>query len=109
LDYNNSNTTIAAIATPEGVGAVGLIRLSGPDAINIADRIFKGKKLSQQKSHSAHLGKILDEQSNTLDEVLATVFVVPIPIPGNMWWSFPVMDLSICSKRYWNSSCVRVP
>jgi tRNA modification GTPase len=82
LDYNNSNTTIAAIATPEGVGAVGLIRLSGPDAINIADRIFKGKKLSHQKSHSAHLGKILDEQSNTLDEVLATVFVGPHSYTG---------------------------
>jgi tRNA modification GTPase len=82
LDYNNSNTTIAAIATPEGVGAVGLIRLSGPDAINIADRIFIGKKLSQQKSHSAHLGKILDEQSNTLDEVLATVFVGPHSYTG---------------------------
>ncbi|HRG33353.1 MAG: tRNA uridine-5-carboxymethylaminomethyl(34) synthesis GTPase MnmE [Saprospiraceae bacterium] len=82
MDYNNSNTTIAAIATPEGVGAVGLIRLSGPEAINIADRIFKGKKLSQQKSHSAHLGKILDEQSNTLDEVLATVFVGPHSYTG---------------------------
>ncbi|HQX45469.1 MAG TPA: hypothetical protein PK209_12980, partial [Saprospiraceae bacterium] len=62
LDYNNSKTTIVAIATPEGVGAVGMIRLSGTEALNIADQVFKGKKISQQKSHTAHLGRIIDEQ-----------------------------------------------
>lgn len=82
LDYNNSKTTIVAIATPEGVDAVGMIRLSGTEALNIADQVFKGKKISQQKSHTAHLGRIIDEQALTLDEVLATVFVGPHSYTG---------------------------
>lgn len=82
LDYNNSKTTIVAIATPEGVGAVGMIRLSGPEAFNIANQVFKGKKISQQKSHTAHLGRIIDEQTLTLDEVLATVFNGPHSYTG---------------------------
>ncbi|MBK7695652.1 MAG: tRNA uridine-5-carboxymethylaminomethyl(34) synthesis GTPase MnmE [Saprospiraceae bacterium] len=82
MDYNNSKTTIVAIATPEGVGAVGMIRLSGPEAFNIANQVFKGKKISQQKSHTAHLGRIIDEQTLTLDEVLATVFNGPHSYTG---------------------------
>lgn len=82
LDYNNSKTTIVAFATPEGVGAVGMIRLSGPEAFNIANQVFKGKKISQQKSHTAHLGRIIDEKTVTLDEVLATVFKGPHSYTG---------------------------
>ena len=66
--------TIVALATPPGIGAIGVLRLSGPEAIPIADRIFRGKRLSEQPSHTAHFGRIETEEGRTLDEVLITVF-----------------------------------
>ncbi len=66
--------TIVALATPPGIGAIGVIRLSGPEAIAIADRIFKGKQLAEQPSHTAHFGRIEAESGRTLDEVLITIF-----------------------------------
>ena len=62
--------TIVAIATPPGVGAISIIRVSGSNSIATADLIFKGKnKLSDSKSHSIHYGKILDE-SEIIDKLL---------------------------------------
>ena len=46
--------TIVALATPPGVGAIGVIRLSGREAIAISDRLFRGKDLRQQASHTVH-------------------------------------------------------
>ena len=53
------SATIVALATPPGVGAIGVIRLSGPRAILLTDTIFKGKRLENQASHTAHFGKII--------------------------------------------------
>ena len=62
--------TIAAIATPPGVGAISIIRVSGSNSIAAADLIFKGKtKLVGSKSHSIHYGKILDK-GEIVDDVL---------------------------------------
>ena len=49
--------TIVALATPSGSGAIGVIRLSGPEAITITQQVFKGKDLSKQASHTIHFGK----------------------------------------------------
>ena len=68
--------TIVALATPAGTGAIGIIRLSGPEAISIAASVFKGKDLSKQASHTLHFGKINDGQV-VIDEVLASIFVAP--------------------------------
>jgi tRNA modification GTPase len=68
--------TIVALATPAGTGAIGVIRLSGADAIQIANRVFIGKDLSKQASHTLHFGKISDGQL-VIDEVLASIFVAP--------------------------------
>ncbi|EHQ29463.1 tRNA uridine-5-carboxymethylaminomethyl(34) synthesis GTPase MnmE [Mucilaginibacter paludis] len=68
--------TIVALATPNGTGAIGIIRLSGPDAIAIANSVFKGKDLTQQASHTIHFGNIVDGEV-VLDEVLASVFIAP--------------------------------
>lgn len=69
--------TIVALATAAGKeGAIAVIRLSGPEAISITNEVFKGKDLSQQKSHTVHFGTIRDEQ-RILDEVLVTLFVAP--------------------------------
>ncbi|MFZ1800983.1 MAG: tRNA uridine-5-carboxymethylaminomethyl(34) synthesis GTPase MnmE, partial [Chitinophagaceae bacterium] len=48
--------TIVAIATPPGIGAIAMIRISGEKALSIADSIFLSKKISAQKSHTLHVG-----------------------------------------------------
>ncbi len=74
----SKNTTIAAIATAQGVGGVALIRISGDDAINIADKVFFGKeKLSEVSSHTVHYGYIKNSDGEKIDEVLATVLLSP--------------------------------
>lgn len=68
--------TIVALATPAGTGAIGIIRLSGPEAISIANSVFKGKDLTMQASHTLHFGKIMNGNV-VVDEVLASIFVAP--------------------------------
>jgi tRNA modification GTPase len=69
--------TITALSTPPGVGAIGVIRLSGPRAVEIVDAVFEGKNLADQPSHTAHFGAIKDAQGRTLDEVVVTLFRAP--------------------------------
>jgi len=68
--------TIVALATPSGSGAIGVIRLSGPEAINITQQVFKGKNLSKQASHTIHFGTIKDDEQ-IIDEVLVSLFIGP--------------------------------
>jgi tRNA modification GTPase len=72
----DNTDTIVALATPNGVGAIAVIRLSGPDAITIVNSVFKGKDLSKQVSHTIHFGSIADGDL-ILDEVLVSLFVGP--------------------------------
>ncbi|WP_247236422.1 tRNA uridine-5-carboxymethylaminomethyl(34) synthesis GTPase MnmE [Telluribacter sp. SYSU D00476] len=67
---------ICALATPSGVGAIAVIRVSGQGAIDIVNSIFKGKDLSQAESHTVHFGTIRDG-ATLVDEVLVTVFRTP--------------------------------
>ncbi len=71
--------TIAAVATPLGEGGISIIRVSGPQAIEIVDKVYKGtKKLSTVDSHTIHYGHIVDpERDETVDEVLITVMKSP--------------------------------
>ena len=78
------NDSIVALATPSGAGAIAIIRISGEDAITIGNSVFqsiKGKDLTQQKSHTLHLGHIIDNQK-TLDEVLVSIFKGPHSYTG---------------------------
>lgn len=68
--------TIVAVATASGRGAISIIRLSGNDAINIANSIFKGKDLTKVKSHTIHYGFIMDK-NETIDEVLVNIMLAP--------------------------------
>ena len=68
--------TIIALATPSGIGAIGVIRLSGPDAISLVNEVFGGKDLSKQHSHTIHFGTIRDG-NQIIDEVLVSLFVGP--------------------------------
>lgn len=68
--------TIIAPATAPGVGAIAVIRLSGKEAITICNKVFKGKDLTKQESHTIHLGTIV-EGENIVDEVLVSIFKTP--------------------------------
>ena len=70
------NETICAIATSQGVGAIAIIRVSGDDAINIVNKIFKGKDLTKVKSHTINYGHIMDKDQE-IDEVLVSVMKAP--------------------------------
>jgi len=74
--------TIIALATPPGVGAIGVIRVSGPEAIQLTDAVFKGKKLEDQPGHTLHFGSIHDEEGRLLDEVLVSLFRGPRSYTG---------------------------
>jgi len=76
LITHNSEDTIVALATPNGIGAIAVIRLSGLNAIAIANSVWKGKDLTKQASHTIHFGHIVDGDL-VLDEVLASLFVAP--------------------------------
>lgn len=71
--------TITSISTPMGEGAIAIVRLSGPDAISIADSIYKGKKqLSEVDSHTINYGHILDPDSGeVVEEVMVAVMRAP--------------------------------
>ncbi len=69
--------TIAAISTPQGAGGIAVIRLSGENSIEIADKVFRGKKpLSDAESHTIHYGHITDGV-NDIDEVLVSIMRAP--------------------------------
>jgi len=88
---------IIALATPSGVGAIAVIRISGRDAITICQSLFKsisGKQLSQQKTHTIHLGHIIKE-GKELDEVLVSIFKDPQSYTGEN-----VVEISCHGSRF---------
>jgi len=72
----NNSDTIIALATPSGIGAIGVIRLSGPHAITLVNEVFGGKDLSIQHTHTIHFGTIRDG-NQIIDEVLVSLFITP--------------------------------
>jgi tRNA modification GTPase len=88
---------IIALATASGVGAIAVIRISGKDAINICQSLFKsikGKQLSKQKTHTIHLGHIIKD-GKELDEVLVSIFKDPQSYTGEN-----VVEISCHGSRF---------
>src|SRR4051812_49985544 len=73
--------TIVALATPPGIGAIGVIRLSGDKTFEIIDKVFPSKKISDQPSHTLHVGFLKDDDK-PLDEVVISVFKNPRSYTG---------------------------
>ena len=74
--------TIVAPATAPGQAALAVLRLSGPQAIAIADTLWRGKSLAQADSHTAHLGTVLDSRGLQLDQAVAVVYRAPRSFTG---------------------------
>lgn len=103
----NPDDTICAISTPPGAGGIAVVRLSGPKALVIADKIWHGKKLADVPSHTVHLGDIVDTDNNILDQAVATVFRAPgsytgddtveFAVHGSIWIQHQLLDI-LCSR-----------
>ena len=68
--------TIVALATAQGIGALSVIRLSGKESITIAQKVFRGKNLLEQPTHTLHLGSLVDGDK-AIDEVMVSIFKEP--------------------------------
>lgn len=71
-----TDDTIVALSTPAGVGAIGVIRLSGPQAIEITEKLFPALKLQQANSHTIHFGLAMDG-TEVVDEAVVSLFKAP--------------------------------
>ena len=99
------NDTIVALATATGVGAISVIRLSGKEAIELADKVFKtlnGKPLSEAPSHTVHLGTITSE-NQVIDECLATIFKGKKSYTGE-----PVVEFSCHGSAYITQEVIKL-
>src|SRR6266550_4020858 len=75
--------TIAAISTPAGEGAIALVRVSGANAIDVADKIFRGKETpSRFASHVQHFGEIVDHTDRVIDQVMLSIHRAPASYTG---------------------------
>ncbi|MGH2649540.1 MAG: tRNA modification GTPase, partial [Ginsengibacter sp.] len=75
------NDTIVAIATPPGIGAIGIIRLSGNKAFEIINKIFPSKNITLQAANTLHVGYLKDN-GNIIDEVVISIFKNPSSYTG---------------------------
>ena len=92
-----SQETIVALASPSGAGAIAVIRVSGSDALTIAEQVFQsvsGKYISQQKTHTIHLGHIVEE-GKIFDQVLVSLFKNPHSYTGE-----DVVEISCHGSTY---------
>lgn len=81
--HSSIEDTITAIATPIGVGALAIVRISGKSSIAVADKIFNGKQsVASVNSHTIHYGKIFDDAGNLIDDVILSVFRAPNSYTG---------------------------
>ncbi len=94
--------TIVALATPPGIGAIGVIRLSGGEAFNIANAIFPSKNLLTQLTHTIHVGVIKSEE-DAIDEAIISLFKGPKSYTGE-----DVIEISCHGSPYVQQQIIRV-
>ena len=90
-----SKDTIVAVSTPPGTGGIAVVRISGPEALDITGSVWRGKNFKGCDSHTAHLGRIVNEAGETLDEVVATLFLAPNSYTGD-----DVIELACHGSRW---------
>lgn len=102
LNLLNFSDTIIGIATPRGKGAIGVVRLSGKDSINLVQQIFS-KPILEAPGGTFYYGNLYDSQEK-LDDVIVSIFRAPNSIQGKIVWKYPVMPLHISCKgqlKFW--------
>ena len=94
--------TICALATPAGIGAIGVVRLSGKNAIGICDEVFPSKNLSVQNANTLHVGQ-LEEKGQIIDEVVVSIFKAPKSYTGE-----DVVEISCHGSPYVQGEVIRL-
>ena len=87
--------TIVALSSGQGVAAISLIRMSGGEAVDIADRVFKGTILSRAASHTLHYGRIVNEDGHHLDDVVIGIYRGP-----NSYTTEDIIEISCHGSPY---------
>lgn len=97
MDRNSviSDKPICAISTPPGIGGIAVARVSGTNAIEVVDKVWRGLSLVSAQSHTAHYGDVVDLDGGTLDSGVATVFRAPKSYTGE-----DTVEISIHGSRY---------
>lgn len=101
----NTQDTIVALATPNGIGAIAVIRISGPKAVFLADEVFRsvsGKKLINQKTHTIHLGHFINDDKE-IDEILVSLFKNP-----NSYTGEDVVEFSCHGSPYIQQEIIKI-
>jgi tRNA modification GTPase len=100
--FSGWDDTIVALATPPGIGAIGVIRLSGNKAFNIINGLFPSKDLQKQSSHTLHVGFIKDDERD-IDEVVVSLFKTPKSYTGE-----DVVEISCHGSPYVQQQVIQV-
>lgn len=87
--------TIVAVATPHGEGGLAVIRVSGPEAFPLVEKMWRGKQLGSCGSHTAHLGLLIQEDGTVLDQAVATLFRAPNTFTGE-----DTVEISVHGSRW---------
>lgn len=87
--------TIVAVATPHGEGGLAVIRVSGPEAFPLVEKMWRGKDLGSCGSHTAHLGLLIQEDGTVLDQAVATLFRAPNTFTGE-----DTVEISVHGSRW---------
>lgn len=87
--------TIVAVATPHGEGGLAVIRVSGPEAFSLVEKMWRGKDLGSCGSHTAHLGLLIQEDGTVLDQAVATLFRAPNTFTGE-----DTVEISVHGSRW---------
>ena len=96
------NDTIVALATPPGMGAIAVIRVSGKQAIEVVDSVFSGKRLADQPGRSLHVG-LIKENGQALDEVVISLFRAPASYTGE-----DLIEISCHGSPYIQQQIIRL-
>ena len=82
LELTGMGDTICAVSTPPGRGGIAVVRVSGPLAIDIVQRCWRGKPLSEIATHTVHLGSVVDRMGEEIDQAVLTLFCAPNSFTG---------------------------
>lgn len=98
----NMNETIAAVSTPPGKGGIAVIRISGPQAVDAANRLWRGANFTKVETHTIHYGEIMDGDG-VLDQAVASIFRSPNSFTGD-----DVVELSVHGSPYVQQRLLRL-
>ena len=95
IEMNGMGDTICAVSTPQGRGGIAVIRVSGPETLDIVQRCWQGKPLNDMATHTVHLGNVVDNNGDVLDQAVLTIYRAPNSFTGE-----DVVELS-CHGSTW--------